>query len=162
MQRKRVGIWGAWGEGSSQATVRIDDNGLGVLDQGAHKAFTRGHCHSLALAINKLTGWKMIVIGDSYNSPQHFLIHCPPLNDYIDIDGPGAIERFKFYADSLTAEFDVKDIDKLEYYKKPDPEMAEPFALALLKKLGVDGNSSPKKITKKRTRKVKAEVCGVC
>lgn len=156
MRRKRVGIW------YDRVTVKINDNGLGVLNDNASQVFTHGHCHSLALAINKLTGWKMIAVGDSYNSPCHFVIHCPPLDDYIDIDGPGALERFKLYADRLTVEFDVKDIDKLEYYKKPDQEMAEPFALALLKKLGIDGNSSPKKITKKRTRKVKAEVCGVC
>lgn len=132
MQTLNVQSW------SGNHKVKVRKNGVGVLNQDASNLFTCGHCHSLALAVNKLTGWKMFAVGDEHYSPQHFIMYCPPLKDYIDVNGPKAVSRYKRLASRLLEEFDPAEIDQLEFYKEPDPEMAEPFAKALLIKLSVE------------------------
>ena len=40
------------------AGYRIRDEG--VITDEAERVFTCGHCHSLALALNKITGWPLV------------------------------------------------------------------------------------------------------
>jgi hypothetical protein len=65
----------------------------GVLDEGARVTFTNGHCHSLALAIHRLTGWA--ICGADYATddfegyehvPNHVFIQRPD-GEYLDVTG---------------------------------------------------------------------------
>ena len=127
-------------------TLTVNDEGFGVLDDNALKAFTHGQCHSLALAINKLTGWP--IKGASYNkeadpadSPAHVLIYSPKLRAYVDIRGVRKTVGKKNYSEGLkivNRNIAPEGVSRLRGYLQPNLEAAMPFAKSLLKQIGVE------------------------
>jgi hypothetical protein len=119
----------------------------GRIDRRAKDAFAHGQCHSLALALHQVTGWPMFGIG---GAPNHFIVYCPDLDTYIDIDGPGAETRNQnFIAHGLVL-YTPAQISSLENYMPINAEIAAPFAKTLLElhvPLAVKG------VTRKETKK---------
>ena len=64
----------------------------GVIDEDAIRAYTEGHCGSLAYAIHRETGWDMCVLSDR-DYPRgfgHYAMHMAvihPDGDIVDIEG---------------------------------------------------------------------------
>lgn len=102
----------------------------GTIDHAAEMAFTRGHCHAFALAMHRETGWPMFGVGPT---PNHFLVYCPSLDTYIDIDGPGAELRWKYLFEGGQKMFNAEQVmNELDCYCKCMPEIAEPFVKRVL------------------------------
>lgn len=128
---RNVKVW------SGYYDLTIGDDGLGVIDYNATKVFTNGHCHSLALAIHKLTRWPIKGIGleeeDDYpDSPGHCINYIPEQRKYIDIKGIRKTphDRYKVLNSRVT----VSAVANFRNYLESDIELAMPFAKALLKR----------------------------
>ena len=122
--------------------------GLGVIDKQAEIAFTRGYCHVLAYEINKETGWPIIGIGGYFgqcNSPSHFINYCPKIGDYIDINGPNALERNENFVLGRIYQFKPEQLLGLDCYEErnalQNSYLAKPFVATLLN----DINKLPEK-----------------
>lgn len=115
-------------------TIRFRKNGNGILDRAAHTCFTKGQCHSFAVSMHDKTGWPMIGIGSTTASPAHFIVYSPVIDDYIDIDGPGALERWEFLANRMIREFDRSEIPPI-FYSELNLPLAEPFVNSVLEKI---------------------------
>lgn len=129
----------------NMGTFEVSDSG--AVDYNAVRVFTRGHCHSFALALHKLTGWPMFGIGCTPNSPSHCVVYCPQLDEYIDIEGAGVKER---WADQFERQFcalEAGQIPDLIGYREPDVESALPFAKTVLQSLPI-ATSEPAHVTK--------------
>lgn len=125
----RFKYWGIFGDGHTEELKVI--NGYGVLDKKAEYVFTAGQCHSLALALHKLTGWEIRGFGvGPYNEPHHCAVYCPELKRYVDIDGDWVVPRWKDTG-SLTRE----KIRGFATYFPACPTKAMPFARSVLRKL---------------------------
>jgi hypothetical protein len=135
--RKNVKLW------NESVEVVLNKDGTGRLNHNASVVFTRGHCHSLALALHKLTGWPIFGVGYSWDSgePAHCVVYCPELDDYVDIDGPSVIKRFPGV--KITGELTPLSIELFETYFRPDQELAVPFAKTVLNKLATRGVKIP-------------------
>lgn len=117
--------------------LTIDDYGFGIIDQAAREAFTQGQCHALAREINRMTGWEMVGIGDSPDSPAHVVTLCPQLGKYVDIYGAtwldDLIQRSGWYRDGITApHLTPRQIHSLRGYIAPNLRAAAPFAKTVL------------------------------
>jgi hypothetical protein len=134
---KRVKI--VWGE---VVDLTIDDNGFGVLNDGALDAFTHGQCHALALVIHQLTGW--IIKGASWDkgnddSPNHCVAYWRERRAYVDI--AGAQKRVKIGRDKLHIShrrLSAIQVQRLRNYVKADLDAALPFAKTILRNLNVE------------------------
>jgi hypothetical protein len=130
-------------------TLTIDDEGLGVIDSEAKRAFTRGQCHALAVAINKLTGWTIKGVGrdfcgDYSLSPCHCVVYASELKAYVDINGASKRVPRLNYHDTfriVNRNISAKTIraEKLEGYIKPNVRAAMPFAKALVQMVRQSG-----------------------
>lgn len=119
------------------AVIKWKDNGLGEIDADAIKAFSWGYCHSFAYEMNEKTGWPIIGIGGSDviapNMPGHFVVYDPRIDDFVDIQGAGAFNRY----DYLVRDH-VKRYAPNEYpvnYRPMNKKMAEPFVTTVLEKI---------------------------
>ena len=116
--------------------LTIDDDGFGVLDSEAKRAFSKGQCHALAIAINKLTGWKIKGVGFSYDtpdSPTHCCNYSPELKAYVDIDG---LSKKAPVGRVLNSNISPREaMGSLRGYLDPDVETAMPFARSVLRKI---------------------------
>lgn len=122
--------------GVGPVNVKIRDNGKGVIDQSAVTAFTRGDCHSFAIAMHDRTGWPIIGIGGETHTPGHFVLYDPEIDDYVDIEGPGALDRWDYLARIMIREFDRTEVlAPPVYYKNCDPELAKPFVQTVLEEV---------------------------
>ena len=121
-----------WNWGMKDA---IEVNDAGVIDDNAKRAFMRGQCHALAIAIHRLTGALIVGICDSYDeedSPGHCVV---ALNngDYLDINGEGAFKKWsERYPCCKSVELKEEQAYKLRDYTEPIVKAAMPFARTLV------------------------------
>ena len=131
----RLTIWGP--DGSTKKRIRLNDKG--IIDTNAITAFMKGHCHSLALAINRIKSFPIIAIKDSvdsFDSPSHLCVKTK--DDYLDIIGLGAIERAKQKWNIIgVQEVKPEQVYAFERYLKPRPDLAMRFAMSLLREQGL-------------------------
>jgi hypothetical protein len=102
--------------------------------------FTNGHCHSLALALNKLTNWPLY--GFFAKGIMHHVTVLNPDGRYVDIEGVGALDRWRsYYGDSLyVRQINRRDIRAIVHernsggngYFPANTRAAIPFARRLL------------------------------
>jgi hypothetical protein len=104
--------------------------------EGASLAFTRGQCHSFALALHQETGWPIFGVGHGTDrgSPGHFIVYCADTDDYIDIDGAGADERFRYLFKYGSRIFTAEETRNAVDYLPCFPEVALPFARKVLER----------------------------
>jgi hypothetical protein len=99
-------------------TAELPDDG--EITEDVITAFMNGHCHSFALAMHQETGWPIMGIryGSIFSSPGHCVVYCPQLDDYIDIEGPGALKRSR-RNDTAPCLLEVGEIADLDGYRAP-------------------------------------------
>jgi hypothetical protein len=118
-------------------TIEVSDNGK--IDKAAKHAFMSGQCHSLALAIHRITQWPMMALvngNDTVDCPSHIIVYSPEHDDYIDILGRGAVKRWKErYPEAQVAHVTPVDVSNFLHYHPANVEAATPFAETLLKEL---------------------------
>jgi hypothetical protein len=143
MNKVTVEHYAGW-FGTTEAELTIDDKGLGVIDEEAELVFTRGQCHSLAVAIHEETGWPIYGLYTKFdsgdNSPSHCLVYSPTLNNFIDIKGPDAINRlnvFEPYKTATRKEVTVEDVNNFSGYLPLNVTAARPFAKTILQELNI-------------------------
>jgi hypothetical protein len=117
----------------------------GRITKNVVLAFTNGNCHSLALAINELTGYPIYGLVTEFDRnyldgyPGHFAVKTPA--GFLDIKGLNAVERRERRNGPITlvrySPNDIREMSKPDTgigYIKLHPGLAKPFALNLLKK----------------------------
>jgi len=128
----------------SNVTVSITNNrhqmltiedGMGVIDRAAKIAFTEGQCHALAIAFHDATGWPIIGIGGDPDSPSHFVVYDPKIDDFVDIGGPKAFTRDWGEHRYMLKEFTRDEAIQPEFYQKADIKAAIPFVKTLMEQL---------------------------
>jgi hypothetical protein len=72
--------------------------------------FTRGHCHSFALAVHELTGWPIVGLFVDYDSMAWHCVNRTPDGRLFDILGLGVEERWANAAN--IRELTTADIDR--------------------------------------------------
>lgn len=108
----------------------------GVIDAEAKYAFTRGHCHSLALALHKITGWPLVGLFPEFNPyiPTHIVVRSP--RGLLDIEGLGAdlewVGRRACNAVDMTEASVARLYAEPDCYLEPEIDVAMPFAQRLL------------------------------
>ena len=142
MKNIRVQHWAGWFGGTKTVTLAVDENGVGVIDETALRAFRCGQCHALALALHELTGWPIKGLGDpgwddTPNSPAHCVVWSPQHRAYIDIGGIVDRRRNRNWK-VINRNVTKKQVAKFRYYLRPNVEAARPFAKAVLRHLGVE------------------------
>ncbi len=120
--------------------VEIHKNG--TINKNAIRAYQNGQCHSLALAINAITGWQIYGIADESNTetdPGHVVVKNPRNGGFIDIKGYGALQRWRKKWGPVTVHpLTVAQTKNLDSYLKPQIKKALPFAKKILKKIGYE------------------------
>lgn len=109
----------------------------GIIDGDAIMCFTRGHCHSFAVALHDVTGWPIFAIGGTEQTPYHFVIYDPVIKDYVDIQGTNALG---YDGNDVNSKRFMKEMTREEtlnrsYYRKADLDLAKPFVKTMLKNL---------------------------
>ena len=141
MKKVRVEHWEGWFGWVAKATLTIDDSGIGIIDEAALRAFRRGQCHALALAIHELTGWPIKGIGspyaDSADSPAHCVVWSPKLRRYIDIGGIVDRSEYRHWR-VINRNVSKRRLNNFRYYLKPNVRASRPFAKAVLRQLGIE------------------------
>jgi hypothetical protein len=135
--------------------LTVDDNGYGILDSTAIRAFKRGQCHALALAIHELTGWTIKGLGcyrenDASDSPAHCVVWCPKLRSYVDIGGrvPRTYYRSEFGWKVINRSVTPSRAKNFRNYLKPNMRAARAFAKTVLRDLEIEFSTERlKKIT---------------
>jgi hypothetical protein len=79
-------------------------------------------------------GWPIIGIGGDPSSPGHFIVYSPKIDNYVDIDGPGALERWDLLASKMIREFDRSELPP-NTYRKLNLKLARPFVESVMEKL---------------------------
>ena len=121
--------------------VTIDDEGFGIVDDNARKAFRNGHCHSLAIALHQLAGLTIKGVGredegDEPDSPAHCVVWSPKLRKYVDIKG--AAKRPPNHWKVLNRRIPEDYARKyLKGYLRPNVQVALPFARTIIRDLGL-------------------------
>ena len=135
MATENVKIWSFLG-GTLSIALTIEE-GKGVIDYNARRAFHSGQCHALALAINKLTGWPIKGVGDddsdTADSPAHCLVYVPALRRYLDIDGLSTKPPRGWRV--LNRRVTERAVNKFRYYLEPNVRAAKPFAKVLVQQV---------------------------
>lgn len=118
--------------------VEVDADGN--IDHNAIKAFTRGQCHALALALHKLSDLPLAGVyprGGYYSgsTPVHVLVQLPN-GSYLDIQGPGAENRWEDWGDGdnqikPVSKRSVQGFHRIDYVKH-NVKAALPFAKRLI------------------------------
>jgi len=127
--------------GKTTIEVTIDDEGYGVLDYNARRAFCSGHCHSLAIALHQLAGLTIKGVGredegDGPDSPAHCVVWSPKLRKYVDITG--AAKRPPNHWKVLNRNLSEDRARKyLKGYLRPNVQAALPFARTIIRDLGL-------------------------
>ena len=138
-QRVVLESWDQWSEPMTNSLK------AGVIDRDATRVFLSGQCHSLALALHRLTGWQIVGLygwDDEFPlTPGHVVVRDEQ-GEYVDVEGRGALTRYeKRIARGLKRDkVQVRDIepeeyDMLEGYFAAQPDLAMPFAKTVLRGL---------------------------
>jgi len=108
----------------------------GIMDSDAQSAFSHGHCHSLALAVHRKTGWPML--GLSRHSRNGDLTHVVlemPDGRWLDSRGPSQPDG------GDVVEMDARQVISLGDHSKDwlstDEQLAESFVEPLLELAGM-------------------------
>ena len=115
---------------------RIRKDGV-ITDQAKH-AFTHGHCHSLALALNKITGWPLIglfhPVDDEDGIPSHVGVQSP--QGFLDIYGHSKIywQKRHYHEEPLTIEEVMEWTRRARCYLEPKIDTALPFAVEVIRR----------------------------
>lgn len=115
----------------------------GVIDEAASRVFKTGQCHAMAFALHKETGWSLVGFKDNYDSdesPGHCAVFCPQLDEYVDVDGLGARQRWEEKLQRCGRNFETvplkqEQMNKLHGYVPMQANDAEPFAKAVVKQI---------------------------
>lgn len=124
-------------------SIGVDPLGDEILDEAVIDVFSRGHCHSLALAIQELTGCELVATHDGDDGWQHVAVEISD-GVFLDIKGThcedGLLEDD--YCEDATLEAigreDVEDWVERGEYRPLRIEDAMPFARALCALHGVE------------------------
>jgi hypothetical protein len=100
----------------------------GEVNSLASTVFMNGQCHSLALAIHRLTGWPMLGLLDREKDIMHVIVQSP--QGYFDVNGVKP-ELWKHPYEVV--EIRPEEVLNLEGYFKPQPRRAKSFAKTLLR-----------------------------
>jgi len=111
------------------------EDGRGIINDEAVTCFTRGQCHAFAVALHDETGWPIIGIGGYPESPSHFVVYSPKIDDFVDIEGPGALRRDGGEHYQMLKEFDKKEAIRPRLYMPPNYEAARPFVKTVLEEI---------------------------
>jgi hypothetical protein len=139
---KRVKIWGGWGW-ETTCTLTIDDQGFGVIDENARRAFMRGQCHALAIALHRLAGGTIKGIGnlwDDPDSPSHCVVYYPKLRRYVDIKGASKSAPKLNHQKTKVCNRHITERTargELVGYLEPNISAALPFARTIIRDLGL-------------------------
>jgi hypothetical protein len=131
----------AWGFLGFPTTINLEitpKTHLGVINRNAEVAFNSGQCHSLAYAVNRETGWPILGIGDLPDGPNHLVVYHPGIDEYIDIQGVGALKRgdHASWANEMIREITPEQVEEgLATYLKMNYLAAKPFAKSLLNRI---------------------------
>ena len=131
----------------------------GSINDEVFEAFTTGHCHSLALALNKLTGWPIYGAGapwDTEDSPAHVFVKHPS-GRFVDITGfMDANKEGSRWLKKIYNIHKVKDAYNLDAYFDPQPKFAMPYAKTVLANVGglmpAGAGAKAKTTTKRRIK----------
>lgn len=117
-----------------EVELKWTDDGKGIIDDDAITAFEWGHCHSFAYEMNAETGWPIIAIGHGPygpTSPSHFMCYDPKIDDFVDIQGRGAMERNEDWIRGLVQRFTPHQYPT--NYRPMNRTLAKPFVLTVLR-----------------------------
>jgi hypothetical protein len=115
----------------------------GVIDVEARRVFKHGQCHSMALALHQETGWPIVGFKDEddpQDSPGHCAVYCPQLDQYVDVEGVGAFDRYderclRVGRKAEIVPVPVETVDKLRDYLPIKAGDARSFAQAVVKQV---------------------------
>jgi len=99
------------------------------ITRDAKTVFTRGQCHSLAVALHDLTQWPLYSIGGTPDSPDHILVKTP--KGFVDIQG---LNAEKPYYPDRPRPINRDEVFEFDYYKPCEPELATPYARMILRR----------------------------
>lgn len=125
--------------GEGIQTLSLD----GRIDRDVISVFTSGHCHSFALAMHKLTGWKMVAVclpGEYIDvptvdeAPSHVMVQHPS-GKYVDIHG-FRDPHTDYPSVRRMASVSRKDIMGFRGYYSPNIKIAMPYVHTVLSKIG--------------------------
>ena len=106
----------------------------GELTDDARYVFTRGQCHSLALALHEATGWPIFgdFVSEYDDTPDHVFVQAPD-GRFVDVEGTPTI---------LGAE--VREVDPEDCYesfggdyRRPEVEAARHWVEPVLAQVGL-------------------------
>ena len=104
----------------------------GVLDDQARWAFTRGSCHSFALALSEQTGWPMLaIVGDSKGFAEHVVVEMPD-GRWLDASGPQQPQARRGYHAEIWSKQQVELLGEHKNWLAVDVEAASSFVGPLL------------------------------
>lgn len=143
----------------------------GVIDHETIRAFTRGQCHALSLAVNELTGWPIELVLERPRRRRmrnietdwvHAVNRCPD-GTLLDIEGVhnetsllacwGGEEATLVAVDPET----VADLHRSRASVEPDVESAMTFAHALLASLRCDKYAADQTVAKNHEKRIRCE-----
>jgi hypothetical protein len=140
---KQVKIWGGWGW-KTTCTLTIDDQGFGVIDENARRAFMKGQCHALAIALHRLAGGTIKGVDFPYAnaplSPSHCVVYIPKLKAYVDIKGVSKRAPKLNHQKTKVCNRHITERtarEELVGYIKPNISAALPFARTIIRDLGL-------------------------
>lgn len=134
-------VWSFNGFFGWDSEIRLE---RGVFDEDARAVFCRGHCHSLALALEELIpGSELRAAWTGEAEPDHIYVRLP---DGRYLDGNGVVETEEEILERMSGrahaeEIDEEEIYELEWreaYRERRVKDAKPFARALIEREGID------------------------
>lgn len=140
----------------------------GVIDHETVRAFTRGQCHALSLAVNELTGWPIELVVEQPRRRRmrrtetdwvHAVNRCPD-GTLLDIEGThnetsllaiwGGKEAVLVAVDPET----VAGLHRNRTSVEPDVEAAMTFAHALLDGLRCDKHAADQTVVENHEKRI--------
>lgn len=109
----------------------------GVLDENAHDVFSRGHCHSLALALCELIAGAELMGAWRDGELDHVYVGLPD-GRALDINGLSTDEQIEEWmgADVFTGWLDCDELEGVEgyYFRRNKARQARSFAKSLIER----------------------------
>lgn len=111
----------------------------GVLDQKAKFVFSAGHCHSMALALHRHTGWPILALSGRYSirpDLQHMVVVMPD-GRWLDVKGPAQPEPELYLNMQPMQPAQILALEGLGDWNDPQEMIAAQFVRALLQEHGI-------------------------